>query len=214
MPPLHLLNTFRHILIGSSRPWLKQFTSNFIGRFRSRILLKLYNLQQQNGPNSVVQFRQQLSKRALRSRLDLLAKPANQGTVPGTLNNLISAIVQPHIVLSQPTIATIRRQPVFAPYHYSTPTGSRGCYHQSAPGLGWVLTLVGHRIARRHASPWPGVMIRSGLVERIPKARLFMSLCSIVFALIMIQSWCCCWLSHYPSTVDTLQTDTRRPVIT
>ena len=214
MPPLHLLNTFRHILIGSSRPRLKQFTSNFIGRFRSRILLKLYNLQQQNGPNSVVQFRQQLSKRALRSRLDLLAKPANQGTVPGTLNNLISAIVQPHIVLSQLTIATIQDESVFAPYHYSTPTGSRGCYHQSAPGLGWVLTLVGHRIARRHASPWPGVMIRSSLVERIPKARLFMSLCSIVSALIMIQSWCCCWLSHHPFTVDTLQADTRRPAIT
>lgn len=214
MPPLHLLNTFRHILIGSSRPWLKQFTSNFIGRFRSRILLKLHNLQQQNGPNSVVQFRQQLSKRALRSRLDLLAKPANQGTVPGTLHNLISTRIQPHIVLSQPTIATIRRQPVFAPYHYSTPTRSRSCCHRSAPGLGWVLTLVGHRIARRHASPWPGVMIRSGLVERILKDRLFMSLCSIVSALIMIQSWCCCWLSHHPFTVDTLQADTRRPAIT
>ena len=136
MPPLHFLNTFRHILIGSSRPRLKQFTSNFIGRFRSRILLKLYNLQQKKGPSSVVQFRQQLSKRALRSRLDLLVKPANQGTVPGALNNLISAIVQPHIVLFQPTIATIRCQPVFAPYHYSTPTRSRSCCHRSAPGLG------------------------------------------------------------------------------
>ena len=197
MPPLHLLNTFRHILIGSSRPWLKQFTSNFIGRFRSRILLKLYNLQQQNGPSSVVQFRQQLSKRALRSRLDLLAKPANQGTVPGTLNNLISAIVQPHIVLSQPTIATIHCQPVFAPYHYSTPTGSRSCCHQSAQGLGWVLTTVGHRIARLHTSPWPGAMIRSCLVEHIPNARCFMSLCSIATALIMIQSWA---TADFPTT--------------
>ena len=184
MPPLHLLNTFRHILIGSSRPWLKQFTSNFIGRFRSIILLKLHNLQQQNGPNSVVQFRQQLSKRALRSRLDLLAKPANQGTVPGTLNNLISVIVQPHIVLSQLTIATIQCQPVFAPYHYSTTTGSRGCYRQSAPGLGWVLTPVVRCITHLYSSPWPGAMIRSCLVEKIPSARCLRDLRSLATALI------------------------------
>ena len=165
MPSLHLLNIFRHILIGSDRSSSKQFTSNSIGRFKSTILLKLHNLQQQNGPNSVVQFRQQLSKRALRSRLDLLAKPANQGTVPGTLNNLISAIVQPHIVLSQLTIATIQYQPVFAPYHYSTPTRSRSYCHRSAPDLGQVLTLVGHRITHLYSSPWPGAMIRSCLVE-------------------------------------------------